>query len=482
MIDVERAPVAGVKVRYFDPGHGSQDGIETETDADGAFTLEDPHSGGHLDIASPGWTSVFRPEFSEPPELGESVVREFVLVVARSIVLGGIVVDEQRRGIEAADLKVPLPFALRSRFDAILDSSSTVERSAKTGADGRFELADVPLVSGAQLVATHAAYVADERALPAYDHLALEIVLRPARAEPRRLSGQVLDPDENPVEGAWVALGSTSTRSGPAGVFTLDLGPRDDPLDRRFDELDTSPLRAVKPGYLPAEIARPPGDAWPMPLILRLGGQPLAIAGRVVDVDGRPISGAEVWTDEETLFGFVEIEGGEMSMQALAKIEGILRGDPWTRHTRTDSGGRFDLAGLLPRDYRVHALDKQHLLATTARFPAGLRDVEIRMPREDLFDRVAGRVATLSGEPLAGVEVLLERALAGVQGVEIEGYESLAALTDAEGLFAFEDVSRAVNRVKVRGLDLGLIGFERSLGPDDDVENLELAVPLRVHL
>lgn len=59
---------------------------------------------------------------------------------------------------------------------------------------------------------------------------------------------------------------------------------------------------------------------------------------------------------------------------------------------------------------------------------------------------------------------------------------SAAVVTDAEGRFAFEVVSRAVGSVSVEGTELGLLGFQRALAPGDDVEHLELAVPMRVHV
>jgi len=474
VLDVERAPVAGVEVRYSDPEHGPQDGLTARTDAAGAFELERPSGGGRLDVASPGWTSIFRPEFTLPPD-----EREVVLVVARSVTLGGTVLDEHGRALEGAGVAVPLPFGLRARFDAILDRSSTVERSIRTGAGGRFELADVPLVPGVELVSTHAGYLADRRALPAYDELALEIVLRSARAEPAQLVGTVVDPEGGPVEGAWVALGAASTRSGPAGSFALERGS-EDALRRELP--DGSPLRAVKAGYLPAELARPREGAWPEPLVLQLGGAPLAITGRVVDAEDEPVPFAELWTSGETHFGYIAIEGAEMAMRAGTSIEGILRGDPWTWRTRADSRGRFELRGLLPRDYRVHALDKARLLATEASLPAGLREAVLRMPREELHDLVAGRVTSLSGEPLAGLEVVLERAPGGPESSELDRLGGHAATTDADGRFRFEHVSRAADLARVSGLELGLMGFERRLGPEDDVEHLELAVPLRVHV
>ena len=477
VIDSERAPVAGVLVRYFASGSEPGGEFEATTDQSGAFELDLPGGPGHLDVASPGWTSIFRPEFQGAPEL-QGI--EPVIVVARSVTLAGVVVDVAGQPIEAATLAVPLPFGLRARFDSILDGSTTVERKTCTDEQGRFELAGAPLVPGAGLMTTHAAFLTDHRDLSGYDELALEIVLASASDGPTRVIGRVVDLDENPVEDAWVALGPSTAKSGPGGIFTLELEASAG--DERLAPEDAGVVRAVKRGYLPAELARAAGEPWPDPLILRLGGAPLTIAGRVVDAAGEPVPGAEVWTDQETRFGFIDIEEGEMQMKAGANVEGILRGDPWTRRFRADSGGRFELTGLLPRDYRVHALDKQRMRATTRRIPAGVSDLEIRLEGEDFHELVAGRVTSLAGEPIEGLEVVLERSLESVEADDFEGFESLPAITDADGLFAFENVSRAVHVVEVRGLELGLTGYRRALEPGDDLANLELAVPMRVHV
>jgi hypothetical protein len=468
VLDVERAPVAGVEVRYSDPAHGPLDGHTAKTDASGRFELDDPRAAGHLDVATPGWTCVLRPEFKDT-----GGAREFVLVVARSIALAGSVRDEAGRALAAAELAVLLPFDLRAGFDAILDSATAVDCSVRTESDGRFELASVPLVAGAKLVATRAGYLGDERPLPAFDDFALAIVLKAADTGVSRVIGTVVDLAGEPVEGAWVALGDGSTKSGPEGEFTLDLA--DGPAARG------ALLRAVKAGHLPGELTLPATGEWPDPLVLRLGAEPLSIRGRVVDEEGKPVAGAEVWSDEETRFGYIAIEGGERSVRAGTNVEGLLRSDPWKRRVKSDADGRFELTGLLPHDYRLFALDSVHLGAMTRTVAAGAHEVELRFAAEEQDELVAGRVTALDGEPLAGVEVVLARELAGFRSTGPEGLKSRPVTTDADGRFAFERVARAA-AVEVHGEELGLLGFRRELRADDDRAHLELAVPLRTHV
>jgi RNA polymerase sigma-70 factor (ECF subfamily) len=467
VLDVERAPVAGIRVRYSAREHGGN--VEALTDAAGAFALDRPEHGGTLDVASPGWTSLLRTAFQDAP--GE---RELVLVVARSVTLAGRVADEHGRAIETASVAVPLPFGFRARFDAILDGASTIERSATSGPDGRFELADVPVVPGVELVTTRAGFLEDRRALPAFDELALEIVLCRAEQGPERLLGIVLDPAGEPVEGAWVGVGDSTTRSEAGGSFALELGSAAE------DAPPVRILRAVKQGYLPAELWLAPGDAWPAPLVLALGPPPLTLAGRVVDSFGEPVPGAEVWTEDEEHFGYIPLGDGETSVRVGASIEGILRGDPWTHRARADAAGRFALTGLLARDYVLRAFDRTSLALATETVASGARDVELRMPEEELHALVAGRVTSLAGEPLSGLDVVLERSPLG--GGPANLLASRAVRTDAEGRFAFEHVSRRVNAIQAQGPELGLGGFRRLLAPSDDLAHLELAVPLRVHV
>src|SRR6185503_2825220 len=101
VLDVEHLPVAGILVRYH--SSESSENSEARTDASGAFALDRPDHGGTLDVASPGWTSLFRPKFEGAP--GE---RELVLIVAPSVTLGGRVADEGGRAIESASVAVPL--------------------------------------------------------------------------------------------------------------------------------------------------------------------------------------------------------------------------------------------------------------------------------------------------------------------------------------------------------------------------------------
>lgn len=469
VIDVDGAPVRGVTIAFV--GRDAAKHASAVTDDLGRFEMDATDADGRIDVATPGWTSLFRPEFMT------GNVSELVLVVSRSITVGGTVLDERRRPIASATVALPFPIGLRARFDAILDKSTSIERSATTDDQGRFELKDAPALSGAKLETTAATFQPDERPLQPYDDVALEIGLKSTLVDDQRISGVVVDDRGDPVEGAWVGYGDASTQSGARGAFTLDLR---DPFTRTAS--DATRLVAVKQGHLPGELLHEAGSAWPDPIVVRLGPEPLVIDGRVVDASGKPVAGAEVWTSDETHFGYVHREGSEMSTLMSATVEGLVRDAPFERRLRTDSAGHFTLRGLLQRDYRVHVLEGKHMLAATVTFAAGSRNVEIRLPHEAVFPRVAGRVTHLSGEPVVGAQVCVERKTLGAETPENERIQSRFVATDKDGRFEFTDVSTAVVLVRVQGEDMGLEGFVRTIDPKEDVEHLEIAVPMDVRV
>jgi hypothetical protein len=172
------------------------------------------------------------------------------------------------------------------------------------------------------------------------------------------------------------------------------------------------------------------------------------------------------------------MDGGEMTVRVGASVEGILRDDPWTHRVRADDEGRFVVAGLLARDYRLRAFDRAHLMLATEVVAAGTEDVELRLPDEPRLPRVAGRVTSLGGEPLAGVSVTVEReALNPGPAGELR---SRTTKTDDDGRFAFEEVARALHGVRVSGPEIELGGVLHVITEEDDPEHLEVGVALLV--
>ena len=409
-----------------------------------------------------------------------------VVVVAREIHLGGTTTDAAGRPLAYVEVDFELPQDFRHRFADVLDASTAGGLSSSTGEDGRFLLRRVPSVRGAVLRAQRDGYRPVSCAAPTLADDSIGIVLPPLEPESDELLGIVLDAAGEPVERARVALGNQAAVTAADGSFHV---PRE---TYRID----APVIAAKAGHLPArfEPDRTPEGAplWPDFLELRLGGPPLSITGRVVDEDGEGLAGIRVWPADATFFGYV----GDRATH----VEKILRGadEPKEKHHEppslgwdyvvTDERGDFELGGLLDRKYMLHALDDRTLLrGELDSAPAGKQGVRIRMPASDVHPLVAGRVRTLDGLPLEGVEVVLVRTVARIevdrgpgQTASWSNNESGArARTDVEGRFRLNDVPRG---------DLGLsFGSERIMGTEvrleevDDVEQIEVLVTQRCH-
>jgi RNA polymerase sigma factor (sigma-70 family) len=476
VIDVLGAPLAAMRVRIA-PASDVRERPEAISGSDGRFTIEDPPRRGELEIATPRFTTVLRPQLWE----GREGI-EFVLVAAPAVELAGVVIDAARQPIAGAMVVLPVASGLRSRFSGLdLEPSSDVAPRMRADEQGRFHFSLVAAYEGADLVTTQATYAEDRRPVSARDDLALEIVLRPSEGGPARIAGRVVDISGAGVEDAWVTFGSVTTKSGSGGAFVLVP-------DGKMTQVSTGAwtqgvLQAGKTGYQRARYERKRElEPWPPNVLLQLGPPPLSIRGKVVDADGHAVRGARVWTPEEQPLGWVElsIEGTLMRIQATA--ESIARGEVGLQSATTDEEGRFELRGLTSRDYRIVAIDKRAVSISSASFAAGAENVELRLPREERHARVAGRVTDLSGAPLSGIQVAVERLVAGELGAVVERIESDSVTSDADGRFEFRDLPRSLVGVRLWGSDLYITGVRREIPPAADVEHLAFSVPLRVRL
>jgi RNA polymerase sigma factor (sigma-70 family) len=110
-----------------------------------------------------------------------------------------------------------------------------------------------------------------------------------------------------------------------------------------------------------------------------------AIAGRVVDPEGRPMAGAVVWLLEWA-------QPAKEVARTGADGKFTIPGDGKTDRTRTHGGGRVHLAA---------TKDGFGLALPAERFDA--RDLVLKLARDDV--PIKGRVLDLQGKPVAGVTV-----------------------------------------------------------------------------
>ena len=489
-------------------------GIPVRLQSDGASALSGP--GGHFEIETTSNVSTtgMRVEAvsSEWVTVREGVHRpgsfDPIVIVARSVVLGGEVRSSEGRRLAGVRVSLRLPADFETRFGEILDSSHTKSWQARTDANGRFELNQLPGIDGNQLRVVLEGYQTIDRVAPAVTDLGLAFVLeRPKRPVHGALEGRVVLPDGRPVEGARVATGLTSTTTDGEGLFALDLSRAVTPEE----------LSAVFEGYLPATLARPfAADAenggWPDFVELVLGGPPLVLRGRVVREGGAPAAGVRVWLEDTSPFGTIGLMPTSLenlmagavvppeaieSKLALPSADGdsvwgfTTGGTPSTAvwyYKTTDGEGAFEFPGLFDQTYRVRVLDNKTLQSFTSTAVRPGIEALIEMPALEMYAAVAGRVLDHRGRPVQDVRVSLRCDPFALTSRVFGGTASITMcvnreedLTDADGRFEFTDVPRS--DIRMIFLSDEIVPYDRWLEPDeDDSESLEIRVDVRCHI
>ncbi|HKD99863.1 MAG TPA: hypothetical protein VKE69_02540, partial [Planctomycetota bacterium] len=243
-------------------------------------------------------------------------------------------------------------------------------------------------------------------------------------------------------------------------------------------------------GFLPAtfEVPAPKeGDAlWPESVTLRLGREALTIEGSVLDPESKPAAGVRVWADDATFFGSAN--------DSAANVEAVLAGsaDPHWCYVETDAEGRFRLTGLLDREYRISSIDPKTLLRADAeRVRAGATDAVIAFPAGALHERIAGRVVSGRGKPLAGIRVkpMCDAFQSRFRGETIStSHMTLpSTTTDAEGRFELKRVPKTLVYLRLDGEDIIPVEFGRHASVDlvtlagGRLDHMEIRAPARCH-
>ncbi len=157
--------------------------------------------------------------------------------------------------------------------------------------------------------------------------------------------------------------------------------------------------RAQPSGANEPAPAAPPAAPQPAPPAAKDGddAKKSAVAGRVLDADGKPIAGARV-------AAYGSLHFGDLSVQYQAKSLGEVK---------TDADGRFRVP--LPETGSAR-IDQVELLAAakgygygwSRTFPAQWQNVELRLPPEEV---VIGRLVDLQGQPLGQARLRPRRVL-----------------------------------------------------------------------
>ncbi|NOT31789.1 MAG: carboxypeptidase regulatory-like domain-containing protein [Planctomycetes bacterium] len=400
----------GLRVRFEHElarafGRSPEDPLTIST-AQGEFALPWPERAGRLTVEDDLFATLVRPRVDGTPLLHAPIV---VVVPARDY--GGRVLDEEGRSVAGATLEITLLGSFVQSIDVGDVSVHLLLPFAQTSSDemGAFRFTHVAATPAATLVAQAEGFEPEAVALPEHSSANLEVVLVRRRDTARTLHGLVLDASGRTAEGVQVSLGDATVATDGLGRFALQWEP--------WRERGT--LRAVQAGALPAELALETAllaSAPEAPLVLQLGAAPLTIRGRVLDDAGDPVLGATVFSPDTTPFGTVALREGEHSFLGGTTVEALLTGraGPWeaTLHAETDGEGRFELAGLLERNYALFAMDSR-TLAGSGRVDVRGGDSDARLVLQSVGPRaVAGRVLSRAGTPLTDVRVTLGRSFA----------------------------------------------------------------------
>lgn len=402
--DIGGARVAGVAIA-FDPAGAEPHGDAVVSDEHGVFVLPWPEHGGALTSVDARWAAVRRHHVDGHRGNPEDVV----VVVAESRDYAGTVVDPHGAPVAGARVAVDLAEVQRA---VVVDGSALQlpHDLVWTNSDerGRFVFRGVGYLPGAVLEARRSPFGGTTVPLPSVstDNLLLEL------APPVPLDavhGIVLDATGGPVEGARVSVGALAASTARDGSFRVVWRDGQRPC---FVHAVAAGL-----GVAGAELHEGPDEpGWhpDRPVLLRLPAEPPRLRGRVVDADGAPVTGARVWTPDLTFFGQVvqDVEGHQVYAESSVEEQfGGPGGGRFEFATRTDDDGAFELVGVLPRDYALFAIDPHSLAAAGPIAARAGEPVELRLERARAR-RIAGRLTTPDGAPLAGVGVHTSRALA----------------------------------------------------------------------
>lgn len=368
---------------------------------------------------------------------------ERVFIAARSVRVAGRVENEVGLPLENVLVSPSRlePFHIRSfpylveEVRMFADVRPLVLRAARTNSSGSFDLGRVPALEGLQVLTTKTDHRAAPVDLPMTDEVELTIVMTKTepRARPRRIAaaGIVLDHRGAPAAGARVLLGNDRTASDPAGRFTIRW---------HADSAGAASLVAFQEGFQPAVVTefgerlRTEGEL--IDVILVLGPETVMLAGSVLDAQGEPRAGVDVYVMNP-------IRPDSCGSPSGIEIE--------ETRTRTDESGSFRLTNLSERDYVLRLVEPSTAVSIEAGpFRAGGDEVRIQFPATGNARTVRGQVRSEAGHPIAGVTVTAVTVISGDAYCR-ELVTGKTTLTADDGTFELEGCSRSGGWLSFQG-------------------------------
>ena len=358
--------------------------VQTRTDASGAFSFPDGKRPSEvvLRASAPGSPTVEITLFADREDPDEPIE----IVVPSTVRRTGRATDDAGKGIGGA----------RVRFagDAGSGDEGGAMAEGKTDPQGRFVITAAPDLEYYGIEVRAAGYALSSTTAAGTG--SSTVVLKRGGT----IEGVVLDSSGQPAPGAVLRVGRLAVESDSLGRYRLEDVPSGPTRLRALKgELVASEVVRVKKG----EIAR---------VELRLGPSS-AVEGTVTDERSRrPIAGARV---------SVLARGARLEDAAEAE------------EVRSDSRGRFRVAGLSARKYSVW-VERPGYLSAQATGAAAARPVPVSVALRR-SGGIAGRVVDDKNAPVAGVRVQT-KFTGGIRAAMAAGFLSArGSFTRADGTF-----------------------------------------------
>ncbi|MDC0670865.1 carboxypeptidase-like regulatory domain-containing protein [Nannocystis radixulma] len=398
VIDRRGQPVGGVKIEATPlPGLGEPEPWRVDSDAAGAFVL-DTVPGGPLRLRASGQGLALSVVEAFAPEAGVVIVVDSLQDLSGTVLGDPALVARAEVRLEGSSLWPPLVQKAgpggEFLFGDLVDGVYGLVAQVRAQQPGEQEYASIPLEN-----------------LSPGGHVSLALIAA------QRVPVQVVSPDGSPVARARVTLGYASVgllqqvaEADDAGL--ADLGP-----------VVPGPyvVRADADGYLPSESLAVDVGATALARQTLTLVRPGRITGTVIDDDGRPVPGASIMVDADTLYSPGEAmirartfsalqRGGSLGVTrgTVPPIPLVGEGEAVGTWAETDERGDFSLDTLMPGRYRLRAVHGDHAGSATAivDLSPGEREDGIVLTLGHGVP-LGGRVLDGNRQPIAGARIEL---------------------------------------------------------------------------
>jgi protocatechuate 3,4-dioxygenase beta subunit len=390
------------------------------------------------------------------------------LALQRSVRATGVVVDEGDRPLEGVEV-VPSVDLTRRGGRTSIGASRQLER-AISDAQGRFSIGSLHPEVSYLLSAEEPGFAKAELSLP---HPGSDTTneIRLVLEAGRTATGTVVGPSGEPVPGARVLLKKSPSGGNPREILLAQMMGRQQELEAfadatgRFTVRDLGvgaySLEATAAGYAKARTAAvevvdhsPQTDLGEV--VLELG---VTIEGRVTDVEGAPIEGAQVRVAEHANQRRFMAGAGPEDHQPAAF---------------SDTNGFFAVEDLAIGE-KVDLTVEMNSFAT-ARLPGieapTSRPLAVRMERAS---SVRGQVVDASGRAVAGAELSIQvNITTGSMSVSSTGG---SATSDENGLFVIENVDAGELQLSARADGYRVAELKSlTVEPGKDLEDVRITM------